>query len=247
MALRRQKAFRGSKEYAASKRRNAAVTLQRAARARASVSRRNVGYIMPLPSKAPQGSLEVKSVQYTRASVNTDSSPVPIHVNIITQGAGNNQRLGNKYRITGLQVKGRAFTDTFTGLSDESIMGYYLVWDKQPNQTLASSNQIWTVDTANGLFVWNTGLKVGSRDRFQIVGSYSTLLGRHTTNLPSDAAINRYHKFPRSCVTTQIAGDAAGTIDKIMNGALLVVPYGSKSNGPVGQMQLAMQLFFEEA
>lgn len=247
MSLRRQKAFRGSKEYAASKRRNAAITLQRAARARARTSLRNVAFPMPVPSSAPQGKLEVKTVQYTRAQLNTDAAPAPTHLNIVTQGAGNNQRLGNKYRLTAVHIKGRAATDLMTGATDDSIMGYYLVWDKQPNQTLATAAHIWTEDNANGLYVYNTGLKVGSRDRFQIVGSFRTLLGRVNTNLPSDADINCYHKMPRSCVTTCIAGATAGDISTIMNGALLIVPYGSKVSGPTGWIQFATELFFEEA
>lgn len=247
MALRRQRAFRGSKEYAAGKRRDAALTLQRAARRRASISRRDVGFPMPLPSTAPQGKLEVKSVQYVNASRNALALAVPFHLNIVTQGAGNNQRLGNKYRCTGVMIKGQAYSDPMTGTTDDSIVGYYLVWDKQPNQTLAVASDIWTVDAANGLYVHNTGLKVGGRDRFKIVGSYRTFIGNVDTNLPRNADINCFHKLPRSCIVTQIAGDAAGTVDKIVNGALLVVPYGSKPTGPTAAMNLAAQLFFEEA
>lgn len=247
MALRRQKAFRGSAEYAQNRRRHAATTLQRAARARAGVSRRNVAFPMPLPSTAPQGKLEVKTVQYTRSQLNCDAAPTPVHINIITQGAGNNQRLGNKCRVTGVRIKGRGLTDLMTGATDDSVVGYYLVWDKQPNQTLASAAHIWTEDTANGLYVYNTGLKVGSRDRFQVVGSFRTILGRVNTNLPSDCDINCFHKMPRSCVTTYIAGSAAGEIANIMNGALLIVPYGSKVTAPVPAIQFATELFFEEA
>lgn len=247
MALRRQQAFRGSKEYAASKRRNAAITLQRAARSRATVSRRNIGFPMPMPSTAPQGKLEVKSVQYVRADRNTLCLAVPYHMNNVTQGAGNNQRLGNKYRLTGVMIKGQAFSDAMTGDEDDSIVGYYLVWDRQPNQALAVATDIWTVDAANGLYVHNTGLKVGGRERFKIVGSWRSIIGKKDTNLPRNADINCFHKLPRSCITTQIAGDANGTIDKIVNGALLCVPYGNKETGPTCALRLAAQLFFEEA
>ena len=244
MPLERGYAFKGKKEYA-ERRKQMALSRQKSARHAARISYRQIGFPIPMPSTAPAGSLETKSVQFTSVSLTPSALPTNItHVNVIAQGPGNNNRIGNKYRLTGVSIKGLAAAND--GDKKRSILGYYLVWDKQTNKALPSGTEIFTVDDTNGLYTYNTGLKVGSRERFQIVGSYRTIVGGEDDNLPSLRDINMFHKLPKSCVTTSQAGVANGTIGSIVSGSLLLIPFGSRS-ADVQTMAVALQVFFEEA
>ena len=244
MPLQRGYAFKGKKEYA-DRLKQMAVSRQKSARHAARVSYRQIGFPIPVPSTAPAGSLETKSAQFTPVSLTPAASPTTIsHVNVIAQGAGNNNRIGNKYRLTGVSIKGLAAAND--GDKKRSVLGYYLVWDKQTNKALPTGSDIFTIDAANNLYTYNTGLRVGSRERFQIVGSYRTMVGGQDDNLPSLRDINMFHKLPKSCVSVSQVGNTSGAITSIVSGSLLLIPFGSRATD-VQTMQVAWQVFFEEA
>lgn len=242
MPLKRGYAFKGAKEYRAQRAAQAKGRQQAARKAR--ISYHQVGFPIPLPSTAPAQSLETKSVQYTQVTNSmTHSGSAIQHCNVVTQGSGNSQRLGNKYRLTGISIKGRIQTSTDV----RCIAGYYLVWDKQSNKAIPPASDIFTLDTTGGLYIFNTGLKVGSRERFTIVGKYRTTLARtNLDGIPSMRDLDQFHKLPPWCVCTMTAGTTSGAIDTVVSGSLLLIPYSNLDTGlPV--IKNANQLFFEEA
>lgn len=245
MALRRRKAFRGSAEYMADKRRNAAVTLQRAARGRATTSRRMAGFPEPLASTNPQGSLEVKSAQYANVSQTPGAlAGTSNHVNAIVQGAGANQRLGNRYRVKAVAVRGQVSR----GSSTNAQVGYYLVWDKQPNQALANADKIFTIDAGNGLYPYNSGLNRGRKHRFQIIAKWFTTVGDTQSNLPQMRPVNNYHKLPASCITSCEQGMTSGSVSNIDTGACILIPFSNAATtGTEPHTHLAWEVYFEEA
>ena len=115
-------------------------THQRMARKRrfTKVSGRRGGFPHPLPSKVPTGSLETKSIKYANVTYDLLSGGVPTHINSVSQGTGNADRLGYKMRNTAVHVKGH-FQCKQTGPRG-SICGYMLVWDKSPS--LASNEAV---------------------------------------------------------------------------------------------------------
>ncbi|AXH79382.1 MAG: coat protein/nuclear export [Circular genetic element sp.] len=245
MSLRRQNAFKGKAGYAASKRRNAAITLQRAARARATTSRRMAGFPEPLASTNPQGSLEVKSAQYANVSQTPSAlAGTSNHVNAIVQGAGANNRLGNRYRCKAVAVRGLVTR----GNATSGVVGYYLIWDKQPNQALAAADKIFTIDAANGLYPYNSGLNRGRKHRFQILAKYCVTVGDTQSNLPQMVPVNSYHKLPASCITSCEQGMTSGSISNIDTGALILIPFSNATvAGAEPHTHLAWELYFEEA
>jgi len=242
MPLKRGYAFKGAAEYRAQRAADAKKRQSSARKAR--ISYQQVGFPIPLPSTAPALSLESKSVQYTQVTNSMFSDGQSIqHCNVVTQGAGNSQRLGNKYRCTGISIKGRIETV----VDSRCIAGYYLVWDKQSNKAMPAASDIFTLDGSGSLHIFNTGLKVGGRERFTIVGKYRTTLARTTVdNLPSLRDLDQFHKLPKWCVTTMQAGTTTGAMNTIVSGSLLLIPYSNLGDNPP-QIKNANQLFFEEA
>ncbi len=220
----------------------------RRSRARgAAILGRRSGFPHPAPSTVPQGSLETKSQKYQNITYGlTELGPTVTHVNVIAQGTENASRLGYKMRNTGVHIKGQ-FTIPSNG-PQAAVMGYYLVWDKSPNTTLATPTDIFLIDAGAGYDLSNTFPR--DKDRFVVMKSVRRKLTASSRAGANISLVDDFVKLPKWCVTSFTKGNGNGQIAATQTGALLFVPYGKViQGGTVTTMNLdtTKELFFAEA
>jgi len=242
MPLTRQNAFSGKAAY--QKRRAATMSRQSSARMARTTSYRQSGFPQPLPSRAPQGALETKSIQYRRIVAQPDNLGTTMyHVNVVAQGTAANQRLGNRFRCTALSVKGTAYE----GAIAAGTTGFYVVWDKAPNGAIPPATDIFAIDSAAGNILPEVGLKPARTHRFTVLGKWGAVgIGDSDSNLPSVIPINKYVKMPKSCICTMERATVSGAIAGTVEGSLLLVPFSNKT-ADLPILNLTCELFFEEA
>ena len=213
------------------------------AKGKASKARRSLlagkrtGYVHPVPSSVPTGSLETKVLRFQARSISPVYQGQVIHINQgIVQGTSSFTRLGHKIRNTGNRIKGHFFADQ--NGPKAAIVGYSWVWDKSPNLALPAVSDIFTIDAAKGYDMANTLLVDDNSDRFKVLrsvrksiaktlgsGGGSNAPNAGDGNAPNVILIDDYLKLPASCVTTYVKGNATGGINNIQTGALYLVPF----------------------
>ncbi len=205
------------------------------AKGKASKARRSLlagkrtGYVHPVPSSVPTGSLETKVLRFTSRSIEPTFGGQVIHINQgIVQGTSSFTRLGHKIRNTGNRIKGHFFADN--NGSRAAIVGYSWVWDKSPNLALPAVSDIFTIDASKGYDMANTLLVDDNSDRFKVLRSVrkvisKTDVGGNTGDAPNIVLIDDYLKLPASCVTTYVKGNSTGGINNVQTGALYLIPF----------------------
>ena len=222
----------------------------RRSRARGSrIIGRRGGFPHPAPSQVPTGSLETKSIKFANITYSLLAGGVVTHINNVDQGTGNADRLGYKMRGNAVHLKG-AFHIAQTG-PQQSVCGYYLVWDKSPNLTLATPSNVFNINAGAGYDMSNT-FPIDN-DRFVVLKSYRRGITRGTGS-SSMQLVNDFIKLPKTCVTGFVKGNGSGGIANTQTGALLLMPYRSvltpNANADatdVVTLDLTTEFFFAEA
>ena len=212
------------------------------------VSGRRGGFPHPLPSRVPTGSLETKSQKFAQITYDLLAGGVSTHVNTINQGTANADRLGYKIRNTAVHIKGN-FSCVATG-PRQAIDGYFLVWDRSPNTSLAAPSDIFNVNAGAGYDLGNT-FPVDN-DRFVVLKSMRRKMSFFPNNGLNMHLVDDYVSLPKYCVTGFTKGNASGLIANTQTGALLLIPYRSVTEANTGgddkvEAKLVMELFFAEA
>ena len=210
------------------------------AKGKASKARRSLlagkrtGYVHPVPSSVPTGSLETKVLRFQARTISPVFQGQVIHINQgIVQGTSSFTRLGHKIRNTGNRIKGHFFADQNGPRA--AIVGYSWVWDKSPNLALPAVSDIFTIDASKGYDMANTLLVDDNSDRFKVLRS----VRRHITKSVVESStqtesygqgdnvilIDDFLKLPASCVTTYVKGDTTGGISAVQTGALYLIPF----------------------
>ena len=195
---------------------------------------KRTGYVHPVPSSVPTGSLETKVLRFQARDIEPVFQGQVIHINQgITQGTSSFTRLGHKIRNTGNRIKGHFFADE-TGPRC-AIVGYSWVWDKSPNLSLPQVSDIFTIDAAKGYDMANTLLVDDNSDRFKVLRSVRKAIGKTQGNgggaLPTTGnednliLVDDFLKLPAWCVTTYVKGDTTGGISAVQTGALYLIPF----------------------
>lgn len=196
---------------------------------------RRTGYVHPVPSSVPTGSLETKVLRFQSRTISPVFQGQVIHINQgIIQGTSSFTRLGHKIRNTGNRIKGHFFADVNGPRA--AIVGYSWVWDKSPNLALPAVSDIFTIDASKGYDMANTLLVDDNSDRFKVLRSVRKTVSKTYSNDGTGNAtatgnenniilIDDYLKLPASCVTTYVKGNATGGIGNIQTGALYLVPF----------------------
>lgn len=194
---------------------------------------RRTGYVHPVPSSVPTGSLETKVLRFSKRSIEPTYQGQVIHINQgIVQGTSSFTRLGHKIKNTGNRIKGHFFADQNGPRA--AIVGYSWVWDKSPNLALPNVSDIFTIDATTGYDMANTLLVDDNSDRFKVLRSVrkqickvqnDTASGGTTGNSPNVILIDDFLKLPAGCVTTYQKGNATGGISNVQTGALYLVPF----------------------
>ena len=198
---------------------------------------RRTGYVHPVPSSVPTGSLETKVLRFSVRNIEPVYQGQVIHINQgIVQGTSSFTRLGHKIRNTGNRIKGHFFADANGPRA--AIVGYSWVWDKSPNLALPAVSDIFTIDATKGYDMANTLLVDDNSDRFKVLRSVRKTVsktqgapGAGTGNYQSIGnenniiLIDDYLKLPASCVTTYVKGNTTGGINNVQTGALYLIPF----------------------
>ncbi len=196
---------------------------------------RRTGYVHPVPSSVPTGSLETKVLRFINRSIEPTFQGQVIHINQgIVQGTSSFTRLGHKIRNTGNRIKGHFFAN-YDG-PRAAIVGYSWVWDKSPNLAMPAVSDIFTIDATKGYDMANTLLVDDNSDRFKVLRSVRKTICKteagagsgnqlSTGNSSNIVLIDDYLKLPASCVTTYVKGNATGGINNVQTGALYLIPF----------------------
>ena len=236
------------------------------AKGKASKARRSLlagkrtGYVHPVPSAVPTGSLETKVLRFSVRNINPVFQGQVIHINQgIVQGNSSFTRLGHKIRNTGNRIKGHFFADVSGPRC--AIVGYAWVWDKSPNKSLPAVSDIFTIDASKGYDMANTLLVDDNSDRFKVLRSVRKTISKTQGSIPSAATaatgnepnvllIDDFLKLPASCVTTYVKGDTTGGISAVQTGALYLIPF-AKLLSAAGDSDIAFSFtqesYFAEA
>ncbi len=236
------------------------------AKGKASKARRSLlagkrtGYVHPVPSSVPTGSLETKVLRFQARTIEPVYQGQVIHINQgIVQGTSSFTRLGHKIRNTGNRIKGHFYAD-FNG-PRAAIVGYSWVWDKSPNLALPAVSDIFTIDATKGYDMANTLLVDDNSDRFKVLRSVRKTMSKtqgaaagtadiSTGNEPNIILIDDYLKLPASCVTSYVKGNATGGINNVQTGALYLVPFVkllSSAGSSNIQFSFTQESYFAEA
>ncbi len=199
-------------------------------------STRSGGFFPPNPSP-PAGRKQINSREKKQRTFNLQSTPArsdadPSHLDIIAQGTGASQRIGQRSKITGIHIRGEMSLPTEIA-NRTSSAGYYIVWDRQPNGALAVLNDILDTEVND----------VNSVDAFPLASNEArfVILARKTHNFVKQETasssfddrwtIDHYLQFNRSLLTTsknvdELATTPSGGIGTRSSGALLLLPIG---------------------
>lgn len=213
-------------------------------KANSTVAKSVKGAPHPPPSNEPVTNDTIKTFTVNPVAYTAGSSDcVCYHLDTITQGTGDGQYLGAKFRCKAIHLKG------VLEPADVNITyaGFYVVWDRQPNQALATYAKIFNMDPVYSFIAAST------TDRFQVLHHKAWVMGGSSTSTPyfqqsACFKIDEYIKIPKECVSHCVLGTTDGAIDNRISGALLLVPYSSHTiaggNYPV--MNIARRIYFED-
>lgn len=218
------------------------------------LSRRTGGFHPPNPSPPP-GRKQINSREKKQRTFNLQSTPCssvspPNHLDVIAQGTGASQRLGQKYKVTGVHIRGELLLPTETGIRSDTA-GYYLVWDRQPNGAVALLGDVLDVESA----------AVTSADAFPLASNESRfiILARKshnliqqqtgTTTFEDRKTIDDYFQFRKILIATsknvdELGSTPLGGIGTRMSGALLMIPFGN--NLAEVTFEYSYRLYFED-
>ncbi len=210
------------------------------------ITGRRSGFPHPAPSRVPQGALETKSQKFANTEYDLLAGGVVTHINSITQGTGNANRIGYKIRNTAVHLKGQF--NIVDGQARSAVAGYYLVWDKSPNLALAATSDVFNINAGAGYEMSNT-FPIDN-DRFVVLKSVRRKLTNARGGAANISLVDDFVKLPAWCVTGFVKGNTTGGIANTQTGALLLMPYRSVVE-PNGEDKVAlnvtMELFFAEA
>lgn len=217
-------------------------------------STRSGGFFLPNPSPPPGrkqiNSREKKQRTFNLQSSGASSESAPNHLDIIAQGAGASQRIGQKFKVTGIHIRGEMLFPTENIIRTDTA-GYYLVWDRQPNGAIAVLNDI--LDTE--------GTDVTSADAFPLASNEARfiILARKSHNFVKQQTqptafddrwtVDHYLQFNRSLIATsknvdELGSTPSGGIGTRSSGALLMLPFGN--NTTELPFTYSYRLYFED-
>ena len=179
-----------------------------------------------LAAKAAAMDTGYKDTQLLNIEFNTatDASNVPrrVQVNPIPVGATQNQRVGKKILMKGLQIRGLAFSNTAAGYNDVAII---VVYDKRPNTGTGAAMPL-TTDILAGLSAQDMN-NDNNASRFRIIRRIDMMLINQTA--AAGYSIDEYIDLKKLPTVYQSVG--TGTYGDCSEGALLLIFVGSVAAG----------------
>lgn len=217
----------------------------------------------PVPGFVPvsRATKEQKYLDMAPQTVSCSKQPLAADIvllNQIGQGTSVNTRVGMRYQMTGVHIRG-TFTQEGVQSIKANICGYYLIYDSEPHGTLATAQEIFNLRYNDVHYAFPNGSEGQKGGRFKYLARKEFLLGNQGagTNqvemdgvLPGARLINDY--IPLSKLATQCMRlNTGSSITSVQKGALLLVPFGRAGTPLTGtatdpSMQFAWRLYFNE-
>lgn len=209
----------------------------------------------------PRSNKEQKFLDMPITTLVCNKDPLPVDVtllNQIGQGTSVNTRIGMRYQLTGVHIRG--YVDQQGPQNTEPcIGGYYVVYDSEPHGTKADVNEMFNIRSNDMAFAFPNGSEGQKGGRFKYIKRHQVFLGNlgsGTSPVPMDGSIpgrkeiNDYiplNKLAVQCMRL----NAGSTITSIQKGALLLVPYGRNGAVVSGTAQspalsVTWRLYFNE-
>lgn len=209
----------------------------------------------------PRSNKEQKFLDMAITTLICNKDPDAVDVtllNQIGQGTSVNTRIGMRYQLTGVHLRG--YVDQQGPQNTEPcIAGYYVVYDSEPHGTKADVAEMFNLRSNDMAFAFPNGSEGQKGGRFKYIKRHQLFLGNlgsGTSPVPMDGTIagrkeiNDYiplNKLPVQCMRL----NAGSTISSIQKGALLLVPYGRNGAVVTGTPQspnlsVAWRLYFNE-
>lgn len=217
----------------------------------------------PVPPMYPVSSATKEQKFLDMAVVTQDCNAHPgpadlVLLNQIGQGTSVNTRIGMRYAITGVHIRGQ-FRQDGVQTTTPAVAGYYLVYDSEPHGTLATSQEIFNLRYQDVKYAFPNGTEGQKGGRFKYLARKEFLIGNQgsgTNQIEMDGVIagtrliNDYipiSKLPVQCVRM----NTGSSITTIQKGALLLIPFGSRGDPVSGtssypKMDFAWRLYFCE-
>nr|QXP07721.1 MAG: putative capsid protein [Arizlama virus] len=168
---------------------------------------------------------DFKYIDIAFANYQCDTTGSVTHISVVPQGTTVLTRLGKSCRPTSLQIRGMIQSNS-AGVYNKPAV--YLVWDNQPNKTLAAITDY--LDTASSYSM----IKRENASRFKTIRKWEfALSGNTTTPATGDEVkiIEEFVKLPKDCIITCTTADTTGAIGDVITGALLLITVGDKATG----------------
>ena len=222
--------------------------LVRSMRRRYKRSRTAGGYANPHPSPSTAAinadTVKSRTFQALVYRPNNVMTNTPAQMDVIEKGPGDNERIGSKWALTALHLKG-----WMRGTSAQAAYvnsGYYVVWDKQPNRALPPMNDVF-IGTAPS-FMYPAA---STDDRFIIIAHKEFNLIAPGTGVLGDKSqylIDDYIKLPRNLICHSTLGTSSGLIANRQSGALGLFVYSSENLADVTRptLSIAHRIYFQD-
>lgn len=213
--------------------------------------------VYPASSAAKEQKFLDMPVQSEDCNAHPGSADIVL-LNQIGQGTSVNTRIGMRYNITGVHIRGQ-FRQVGGQMISPAIAGYYLIYDSEPHGTLATSQEMFNLRYADMKFAFPNGTEGQKGGRFKYLARKEFLIGNQGSGtnaiemdgvLPGTRLINDYipiSKLPVQCVRM----NTGSSITTIQKGALLLVPFGRLGDPVTGtssfpKIDFAWRLYFSE-
>jgi len=174
-------------------------------------------------SRSRSSQYESNYVDTPLATYANDTTGSVTLLNTVAQGASINQRIGKKFVMTSLQVRGRCYNGSTASINNIVNL---IVYDKRPGSSLPAVNDI--LDSAN-THSFNKDINSG---RFKIIRRFDTMLvGAPSATTGTASSGKNLDLFIK--MNLPVVNNAAGTgaIGDIEEGALYFVTVGENVAG----------------
>lgn len=162
------------------------------------------------------------------------------HLDEVPRGYTVNTRNGAVFRSTGVVLRGHAVNGSTAVYNDCSVL---IVWDKHPNQALASITDILDSVSSHSLNNRSKACRFVTIKRWDF-----TLVGKGDGTSGGDKFVTAFHynlDLPKHCVACCTTSDATGEIGNRTSGALLMVTVGNNAAGnAAAELAVTMRVNF---
>lgn len=217
----------------------------------------------PVPASLPPAKFAKEQKYLDMAPTGQECNPQPgpadlVLLNQIGQGTSVNTRVGMRYQMTGVHIRG-FFEQEGPQNTINSHCGYFLVYDSEPHGTAPTVQEMFNLRYNDMVFAFPNGSEGQKGGRFKYLARKQYLLGNSGSgtnpvemdgSLPGQVIINDY--IPLNKLETQcMRMNTGSSITSIQKGALYVVPFGRLGGAVSGtpqapSMNFGWRLYFSE-